>query len=1154
VIKTILAMRHRQIPPTLHFRTPNPRVDWEDSPFFVNAQLSEWPSSVLPRRAGVSSFGIGGTNAHVILDEAPPPATTTLARPAQLLVLSARTPTALSRMATRLADHLERHPELEFADVAYTLHVGRRMFNERRALVCEDRKGAIQALRSPDSKPELSCRQEQRDRPVFFMFPGQGAQHVNMARGLYEHEPLFRKQVDTCAVRLEPHLGLDVRGVLYPPAEQAEGAAGELRQTRLAQPALFVVEYALARLLASWGISPRGMIGHSLGEYVAACLAGVFSLHDALALVAARGRLTNKCPTGAMLSVALPAAEVQATLPASLSLAAINGPAQCVVAGPGEAIAEFEGYLTQVRHAHCQRLPVSHAFHSAMLEPMMAPFADVLSRVAFKAPRSTWISNVTGTWITPAEAMSREYWLMHLREPVRFADGITVALRDPNLVLLEVGPGQALGSLARCQDAFTDEHVVLSSARHPKETRSDLVHLLETARKLWLAGVTLDWAGLHANERRRRVSLPTYPFERERHWIDPADATGPVPARPTHRSDPADWFYLPAWRRSYLDAPPREPSAVLVLADETGLGAAVIDELTRRGHPVVAATCGASFASTGENQFTIDPLAPSDHRQLLSELAGSGGAPRRVLHLWGLDQRGGDAADTALARYLGLVYFAQAADATLSGAPLDLLVALDEVHAVTGAESPRPESATLLGPVRVLPFEVAGFTCRAVDVVVPQDEAARRRLAVRIADELDAPAGERLVAYRNEQRWIQDLHPTRLRAPDGLPRRLRPRAVVLITGGLGGMGLVCARYLAETAGARLVLTGRSVPGADAERAAREELERTIRDLEARGAEVLALRADVADREAMQAALDQARARFGALHGVIHAAGVPGGALIQQVGREQAFVVQAPKVRGVLVLTELLAGTPLDFFILCSSVASLLGGMGQADYTAANAFLDAFAQAGPLRGVPVVSINWDAWRDVGMSPSAQVRGRMGASGGVSPEDAERIDREFDSWFRPEEGVAVLERVLSGAPPQVVASKRDFVEVMRHGPEEVWKIVEEASARQRASRPAHGRRPDLGVAFIAPRNEVEAQIAAVWSALLGFDAVGVHDNFFDLGGHSLLAGRVVSSVRATLGVELPLRALFEEPTIAGLARRIEALVTPPPEGVDLEEGAL
>ncbi|HTC79512.1 MAG TPA: type I polyketide synthase, partial [Terriglobales bacterium] len=507
LIKTALSLKHRMLPPSLHFEHPNPEIDFADSPFFVNAQLREW-NCTGPRRAGVSSFGIGGTNAHIIMQEAPPVASTKERRPWQLLLLSAKTSTALESATANLATHLENQKDLNLADVAYTLQVGRREFNHRRAIVCRDSDDALQALRTLDPRRATTGFYEPKQRPVVFMFPGQGAQYVNMARGLYNSEPVFKTQVDEYATLLQPHLGFDLRGVLYP-TNESDAAAGTSRliQTEVTQPALFVIEYALARLWMQWGLKPQAMIGHSIGEYVAACLAGVFSLEDALALVAARGRLMQNLPTGGMLVVPLPEQEVMPLLQDGLSLAAVNGPAFCVVSGPDAHIARLDQELT-AKAVACRRLATSHAFHSAMMDPILDSFGQVCSKVKFHAPQLPYLSNLSGTWITEAQATDSEYWVRHLRETVRFADGVRELVKDPDRVLLEVGPGRTLATLARWNPYRATGQVVLNSGRHPDDSFEDEAFLLTTLGKLWLAGIQFDWPGFYKHEQRKRIPLP----------------------------------------------------------------------------------------------------------------------------------------------------------------------------------------------------------------------------------------------------------------------------------------------------------------------------------------------------------------------------------------------------------------------------------------------------------------------------------------------------------------------------------------------------------------------------------------------------------------------------------------------------------------------
>jgi phthiocerol/phenolphthiocerol synthesis type-I polyketide synthase E len=520
LIKVVKALAAKKLPPSLNFKRPNPQLDLENSPFYVNTRLADWEGGSLPRRAGVSSFGVGGTNVHLVLEEAPAPTgAKAAARPWQLLTLSARTQTALDRATANLGAYLRQHPDLDLADVAYTLQVGRSAFEHRRVLVCADADDAADALCAVEARRVFEGFTASVERPVAFMFSGQGAQYAGMGRELYLAEPAFRERVEYCSEILKPHLGLDLHEVLYPEEGQLEKAARLLDDTAIAQPALLVTEYALARLWMDWGVRPRAMIGHSIGEYVAACLAGVLTLEDALTLVATRGRLMGGLPAGAMLSISLPAGRVEAVLSGTLSLAAVNSPSLTVVSGPAEEIDKLEGKLVS-DGVCCRRLHASHAFHSEMMEPALEPFKEHLRRVKLSPPELPYLSNLTGRWITPAEATDPDYWAAHLRQTVRFSEGLQELLRGFEGALVEVGAGEALTTLARQHLPREAATPVFASLRRPETSSSEVAFLLSTAGRLWLAGVSLDWRGFHAGWRRRRLPLPTYPFERRRYWIE----------------------------------------------------------------------------------------------------------------------------------------------------------------------------------------------------------------------------------------------------------------------------------------------------------------------------------------------------------------------------------------------------------------------------------------------------------------------------------------------------------------------------------------------------------------------------------------------------------------------------------------------------------
>jgi amino acid adenylation domain-containing protein len=514
-IKAALMLRHGQIPATLHFATANPELKLDDSPFYVSPKTIEWPRGATPRRAGVSSFGVGGTNAHVILEEAPVQTATTAGRPAQLLTLSARSESALDQAARDLAAHLEAHPALALADAAFTLQTGRQQFIQRRCIVAGSATEAIAALRTG---AKLTRKDDRRDTPVAFIFPGQGSQYPRMGAQLYAGEPAFRAAFDTVAGLLQPELGLDLRAAIF------SGNAEELRQTRITQPAIFAVGYALAQMWLSFGIRPNAMLGHSVGEYVAATLAGVFTVEDAARLVAARARLVQAQPGGAMLAVRLGESEAREFVSEQVSIAAINSTRLCVLSGPLEAITAVEARLT-ARNVSARRLATSHAFHSAMVAPVVAPFTDQVRAVRLRAPQIPFVSNITGEWITDAQAIDPAYWASHVRAAVRFADGLGKLLDASGRALLEAGPGNALTQLARQHPSKTAAH----EFAHTLADETDEATTLAAAQgRLWLAGVPLDWAGVHSGEIRRRVSLPGYPFERQRYFADLPAGT-PIP-------------------------------------------------------------------------------------------------------------------------------------------------------------------------------------------------------------------------------------------------------------------------------------------------------------------------------------------------------------------------------------------------------------------------------------------------------------------------------------------------------------------------------------------------------------------------------------------------------------------------------------------------
>jgi acyl transferase domain-containing protein len=986
LIKTTLALRHRQLPPSLHFESPNPEIDFASSPFVVNASLRDWPAGAEPRRAGVSSLGVGGTNAHVILEEA-----SGLEEPSgpsrsqQLLLLSARSEASLDAATDRLARHLREHPEQDLADVAHTLRVGRRVFEQRRMLVCRDREDAARALESGDPQRLLSGKPARERRRVAFLFPGGGAQYPNMGREIYETEPVYRSAVDECLALLEPRLREELQRVLFPAPEGLAEAAERFERPSLQLPALFIVEWAMAKLWMAWGIEPTALVGHSMGENTAACLSGVFRLADALALVSLRGRLFEQVPAGAMLAIPLSADEVTPLLPAELSLASINAPELCAASGPIAAIDALAARLAE-REVETRRVKIQIAAHSTMLDPILPEWRAFLAGLPLSAPRIPFVSNLTGTWVRPEEATDPEYWVRHLRGSVRFADGVRTLCEDPDRLLLEVGPGRTLATLARLHPARTREQPALHSLRHPEDEGSDLAFVLGVLGQLWMHGAAPDWQAFAGPEIRRRVTLPTYAWDHQRHWIAPGKQLyqeGAAGAEAERRADLGEWFYAPDWRVAPLPKPLEAAAArrVLVFAGETPLAERILALLRARGDEVICVRAGAAYAAQASGEYLVRPGALEDYAALLGALAEGGRRPAEVLHLWNLGGAAASLADLSRARdlaFTSLFGFAQAVGSEDWTHALRMLVVSSGMQEVAGEGVPAPLRALLLGPCRVIPREYPNLRCASVDVAPPEPGGrAEGRLAEQLLDELRSDSVDVTLAYRGRQRLVQRYEPCPLGAPKPEQLRLRSRGVYLVTGGLGGLGLALARHLATRVQARLVLLGRTpLPPretwprwleshSESDRTSRRL--REIAAIEAAGGEVMTASADVLDPAQLRGVVEAARARFGALHGVIHAAGVLDDGLIQFKTAASAERVLAPKVAGTLALDAALEGVPLDFLVLYSSLSALAGLPGQIDYTAANAFLDAFAQHRSAREAsPTLSIGWGAWQEVGIA--------------------------------------------------------------------------------------------------------------------------------------------------------------------------------------------
>jgi acyl transferase domain-containing protein len=903
LIKAVLTLWYGEIPRSLHFRQPNPHIAWHEIPAVVSADRTPWPRHGHPRFAGVSSFGFSGTNAHVVLQEPPPGRATSSAHDRHLLCLSAKSDAALKILASRFADHLTEHPEQPLNSVCYTAGAGRSHFAQRLAVTARTHEEARAALASFASGAEPPCLYAHVTHSeltkVAFLFTGQGSQRAGMGRELFDSEPAFRDALFRCDEILRPHLDRPLLSVIYP-----SGGSSVIDQTVYAQPALFAVEYALAELWRAYGIRPAAVLGHSVGEYVAACIAGVFDLEDALALIASRGRLMQALPqVGGMAAVMAPESQIApriAPFGGRLSIAAVNGPKSVVISGERTAL---QCALAALERDGIRAVPlnVSHAFHSPLMEPILDQFEAVASRIRCRQPQLPLISNLTGVRANESEVVLPAYWRRHIREAVRFSAGMDTLYREGIRLFLEAGPAPTLISMAR--QWLTDPDCVWLPTLYPG--RDDWSQLLESLSHLYVNGARLDWSPAAAP----KVPLPTSPFMRQRFWaVEEIEQTPPAPAD----------AYEVRWQP--------KPLAQLEAKSDGACAIFVSKPLSDLGTLHIQITPGDTYSHTGDCFFTIRPDVPGDFARLLDEV---GSAVRHVVYCWPAIVPA-LLLSHAVARSAGkprLSFVTQSCQPVLPECPVE------------------PGASPLWGFGRVLSLEHPELFGSLVDLGAGDDLSVALR-------NIQHPDGEDQVAWRGGHRFVPRLVKTAV-AGAGTELAIAPNATYLITGGTGALGLLVARWMIGHGARRIVLVSRSATRSD-----------SIRELERLGASIEIAQADVCDRSRMAEIFAGLR---DPLRGIVHAAGVTTGLPLLGLDPESLAEVMRSKVDGVRVLHELSAGAALDFFVCFSSISSVWGSAGLAHYAAANQFLDSFAHYRRGLGLPALSINWGPIAAPGMAP-------------------------------------------------------------------------------------------------------------------------------------------------------------------------------------------
>ncbi len=1123
LIKAVCILQHKLFPPAINIAKPNPRIDFANSPFYLNSALEAWTKEDIPLRVGVSSFGIGGTNVHVVLEETPRQVQalhkTNSQNAYELVPLSAESAEQLQQVADRIKVHTNGHQGIDLQDLAYTLQVGRKSFSFREAFVCRtipELSALLDATYFSSRGPE-EYAVKLKNPTVFFLFTGQGSHYLHMGAGLRKRDAVFDLELNRCLEILKRYTDIDFHAAFY----SASGNSS-LTDTSVVQPFLFAFEYALARTLLSLGIVPQALLGHSLGEYVAACISGVFSLEDALYAVVQRGKLMQRTHPGAMLSISAPETVVKDLIDSRYALAAVNSPRNTVVSGRPEGIEELISDLEQKGYL-CRKIRTSHAFHSPMMEPILQEFHTTLQQIALNKPSLPFISNLTGTWITDEQATSAEYWCMQLRHTVRFEDGLTTLfLQNKEALFLEVGPGNTLCSFFRDHKDKGEQHYAVNTIRQSRDELPDDAFFLKKVAQMWKIGLKIRWQRFSTTER-KRIPLPTYPFRHKNFLVkeNPLNLlyagmhrTGALLQK---KEDVKNWLYLPVWKNSNIssweDEPMPQGTTYLLFSTRTGFGSEFQRYLQERNVDVVVVMPGEHFQKLDEKTYIIDP---ADYNQYQSLCEGLEKNPiSNIIHTWSIAGQVQSFADAQKNGFYSVLYLVKALGSGKKLWQTSLHVIGTGFYDIYDDDKIIPEKATLAGLLLVAQQENSLLRCKSIDIEEPGEEE-KTKLFARIAQEIRIPTRDRIIAYRGTRRWVQ----TYERAPISVhPSRLviLQNGTYLITGGLGQLGLIFAEHLAlEYKGKVALLTRSNFPQKQEwstwlrEHDSTDRISSIIEKLEAivaRGGEIEVFQADITDAQLLDDVLTRIEDQWGSINGVIHAAAETRTASmnipLHEVSIADCNEQFEPKVLGTLALDKALCGR-VDFCILFSSLSSILGGLGFVAYASANSFLDAFVQHKRKEAhTRWMSINWDSWN-------------------VGEENAGARNNARGFSIEQREGKEIFDLLVQATESQVIVSTRDLQQ----------RLDEWVSLERIKTQPDKAQAVQPGEEQAQTVEDTEAVLQAIWKEHLGESNIGSNDNFFDLGGDSLKALSIIAKIQKHLHKKIDVSTFFKNPTIANL----------------------
>lgn len=1122
-IKVCLMLKHAQIPPTIHFKSPNSTLSKPDCPFFVNNKLQEWKTEKGPLRAGVSSFGIGGTNAHVILEEGPTPKPSSEDRRKSMMVLSAKTADSLQDLSVALKDYIHQTPSLPIDQLAYTLQVGRQHFPYRKTILFEDRERLMESLSKASSSVAV-------DSPkIVMMFPGMGTVYTNLGKDLYFKEPTFRRAMDECFSILKAKTGQHYKAILYP-----ENGLEMPKDFQTPQLLTFAFEYSLSVLLKSWGVVPDCVVGYSLGEYVAACVAGVFSLDTALDILVERGRLINTINTGGMLSVPLSAEAAKPYLKAQVNIAIDNGKS-IVVAGSQEHLQEFKDRLEAIGISTIE-INASYAMHSSEMQPILGDFEAVLAKHKLQKPTIPLISNVSGTWCNEDVTVTN-YWTKHLSETNEFHKGVTTLIKEyPKAIFLEMGAGNNLSLLARRIGAENERALkLISLAKKAKVKTLDHDYLLKGLGQLWQYGGKIDWKKYHEGIEKNIISLPNYPFEKKSFDIVPKDTLEKVNVSKSlsKQSDISSWFYVPTWQQSPLLTKTADEKAssktILVLGSKD----ADIDGLLsvkQANDRLLFAKYGDSFTTIKENEFELDFNKKDNIIALFQSLEA---CDLRVDVIIDVTHIGAKTSNdiSNLQRVVSL--FQGISNTAHAYHKLEYCVVVENTFSIYGNEQINPWSSTLLSATKVIPQENPLVQCRLIEIDTAVYSTNKDLYYQQILKEQESASRDKVVSYKGVSRWVQSTVSYPLSASEAGASQIKHGGTYIIIGGLGDVGFALSKYLLEYFAVNIILIGRSampdrsnwdawLKENDSESSLGQKILKAANLVKLKGS-VEFMQADSTLYEELAHVFEKVQSKYSEIDGVFHSAGAIAQSsfnVVSRIDEEQLGYHFPVKTKGLEVIQKVVEEYPVSFVAIMSSLSSILGGLGMVGYAGANQFMDSMVALQnnsntSTRWMTFNFSNWEGW-DADFD-------------GLSLSDS-----TLESFIAADEGEKVFNGIFSkhNTHSQIIISPVDLLAL-----KEKWENTSDVVNEEKQSLDNEvSIKPELSNEYKAPSTDLEKKLVQIWEEIFGFGPIGVLDDFMELGGDSLKAITMLSHVQVKTAMTMSIQDFFSNTTIEKLGGKI------------------